>query len=646
MNTTPTHDPADLETPTRDLRRDLGGLLLFALAIFLGVSVVMAAQRPDPAAGGTTALVTGLVDLLGAWPVILLSSCLGLLGARLWIAGASERLGRNAFWSLLLALSFALLLGSASGSAGGSFGELTGGNLSGVLSPWAGVPLALAVLAGVVWFAWLRPPEWQPVLSPDEPAPSIYTPTDSEGLTADEAEALLPGQITGRSIRIAPDLSPPYPHDVRREGLIPQGARPLEPRDEPAPRSEPETPAAPALADAAPRVALQPLAEPAGGIAHQAAALAVQPPAQPIAAPLAGSALADLAPAVPRWERPRDLAPAVPDETPEPVPPAPAGFHISAAPVRSAWESEGKAALGDQEEDEEVAVTQPRGDSDEPSDEDGAAEEAEEGLFDGKQVSREEDELDEDVEVDAEEDEDEPESELDEDGSDDDEAPASKNALDAWTDDGDAEVVTAALLDDAPPDAGSRLVASEASAEFEQPSRAAWEQGGLFDDEPVDAYGTPMTLVEELRQANQETSDRLEVTEPQVEIPAPPPGSESTAAATPEPELELQPRPRAAKPKAPKLAKDLVPSAPAAPTADLVPGDDLVFRAGMLFLERGRVAVSMLQRTFDLDFKEATALLDQLQSAGLIGPYLGGQKRDILLTADEWRERRVEASRG
>jgi DNA segregation ATPase FtsK/SpoIIIE-like protein len=65
----------------------------------------------------------------------------------------------------------------------------------------------------------------------------------------------------------------------------------------------------------------------------------------------------------------------------------------------------------------------------------------------------------------------------------------------------------------------------------------------------------------------------------------------------------------------------------------------------MLFLERGRVAVSMLQRTFDLDFKEATALLDQLQQAGLIGPYLGGQKRDILLSADEWRGRRVASSK-
>jgi S-DNA-T family DNA segregation ATPase FtsK/SpoIIIE len=56
-----------------------------------------------------------------------------------------------------------------------------------------------------------------------------------------------------------------------------------------------------------------------------------------------------------------------------------------------------------------------------------------------------------------------------------------------------------------------------------------------------------------------------------------------------------------------------------------------------LILERGRVAVSMLVREYGLDFKQATAVLDELQSQGLIGPYLGGQSRDILLTAEEWR---------
>ncbi|HVS18583.1 MAG TPA: hypothetical protein VMT18_08280, partial [Planctomycetota bacterium] len=223
-------DPDAPETQPRDLRRDLGGLVLFALAIFLGVSVVMAASRPDPQAGGTTALVTGVVGLLGTWPLLVLSLCLGFLGARVWVAGAVDDLLRNAGWSLVLALALALSFGAASQGAGGDIGDWTGGAISRLLPVWIGVPLGLAAVGAVVWFGWLRPPEWKPVLSPDEPAPSVYTPSDSEGLTADEAEALLPSEeplaalgaeVTGRSIPVAPDLPPLYPPDVRREGRIP-----------------------------------------------------------------------------------------------------------------------------------------------------------------------------------------------------------------------------------------------------------------------------------------------------------------------------------------------------------------------------------------------------------------------------------------
>jgi S-DNA-T family DNA segregation ATPase FtsK/SpoIIIE len=72
------------------------------------------------------------------------------------------------------------------------------------------------------------------------------------------------------------------------------------------------------------------------------------------------------------------------------------------------------------------------------------------------------------------------------------------------------------------------------------------------------------------------------------------------------------------------------------------PGGDherLVREAGELFLEQGRVAVSLLQRRFGLDFDEACNVLDDLQEAGLIGPYRGGQRRDILLTLQEWQAR-------
>jgi hypothetical protein len=618
MNTTETmRDPSDPESPPRDLRRDVGGLALFALAIFLGVSVAMAARRPEPDAGGTTALVTGLVGWLGVWPLIVLSACLGLLGARLWIAGALAGLGRNALWSLGLCLAVSMLLGAASYGAGGDFGNFSGGNLTGVLSAWLGVPISLIVVAAVVWFAWLQPPEWKPALSPGEPAPSIFTPTDSEGLTADEAEALLPDEppmapVTGRSIPVAPDLPPLYPPDVRREGRIPEGARPLEARDEPATRPEAEPAARPQLAHAAAGVAGEPVAEPARGLAHQVAPLSVQPPAEPAATLAAGPAVEDLAPAVPRWERPRHLTPAAPavaeEASPSAPPPAGAGFILQTSPVRSAWEVEDDEQDDEQDDERDEAV--------ETSDEELDLEE------DGEEpeLAAADDEAAEEFE--------ESESELDAD-----EEEASGDDLDdesSWSDD----VVPAA---EAPQEVAEEVAEPAAEELLEAPraEKSAWEQGGLFDDEPVDAYGTPVTLVEALRQANHQTAARIAEPAPEEDIAeeAAEDSSEEVAeAAADEPQVEIQPQPRpaAARPTEPE------PSTPEA-------ADDLLFRAGMLFLERGRVAVSMLQRSFDLDFKEATALLDQLQEAGLIGPYLGGQKRDLLLTAEEWRERRVGA---
>jgi len=65
----------------------------------------------------------------------------------------------------------------------------------------------------------------------------------------------------------------------------------------------------------------------------------------------------------------------------------------------------------------------------------------------------------------------------------------------------------------------------------------------------------------------------------------------------------------------------------------------VVCDAGVLFLERERVAVSMLQREFNLDFDESCEAMDKLQSMGLIGPYVGGHRRDILMSKDEWTER-------
>jgi DNA segregation ATPase FtsK/SpoIIIE-like protein len=132
--------------------------------------------------------------------------------------------------------------------------------------------------------------------------------------------------------------------------------------------------------------------------------------------------------------------------------------------------------------------------------------------------------------------------------------------------------------------------------------RPSWEQSNLFQEEiPVDAYGTPL----ELEEPSAAEPESVEETEPAVVL-------------TP------VPAPAGAKGKRRRVSAER---------------SRMLAEVGCLFVEQGRVAVSMLQKQFEMDFEEATEVLDELQSMGLIGPYLGGQRRDILLTRDEWLEK-------
>ncbi len=79
----------------------------------------------------------------------------------------------------------------------------------------------------------------------------------------------------------------------------------------------------------------------------------------------------------------------------------------------------------------------------------------------------------------------------------------------------------------------------------------------------------------------------------------------------------------------------LEPQSPPAPASSQ---SERLLNAGRVLVRQGRVAVSVLQQELDMEFDEACELLDQLQAEGLIGPYKGGKKRDILLSEEEWED--------
>lgn len=171
------------------------------------------------------------------------------------------------------------------------------------------------------------------------------------------------------------------------------------------------------------------------------------------------------------------------------------------------------------------------------------------------------------------------------------------------------EIAVASVVEEAPAVAPAPAVA----ATFEEPV-----QPSLFAD----------IAPEPVRPAAKSKSSRS----------AEPRSAPSTAsvAPTPKPAHRVE---EVEEPEAPHAISDVVLTPVPSRSVSRVFLPEPTYRAGCLFLERNRVAVSMLQREFNMDFKVATAVLDQLQDVGLIGPYLGGQRRDILMSQDEWQDK-------
>ena len=86
------------------------------------------------------------------------------------------------------------------------------------------------------------------------------------------------------------------------------------------------------------------------------------------------------------------------------------------------------------------------------------------------------------------------------------------------------------------------------------------------------------------------------------------------------------------------LEEEAVILEPQSPPSGASADSERLLKAGRVLVRQGRVAVSVLQQELDMEFDEACQLLDQLQAEGLIGPYKGGKKRDILLSEEEWED--------
>ena len=70
--------------------------------------------------------------------------------------------------------------------------------------------------------------------------------------------------------------------------------------------------------------------------------------------------------------------------------------------------------------------------------------------------------------------------------------------------------------------------------------------------------------------------------------------------------------------------------------------DELTEEAIKLVLETGQASTSMLQRRFRLGYARAGRLIDEMEQLGVVGPHMGSKSREVLMTYQDWLEKRNE----
>ena len=57
-------------------------------------------------------------------------------------------------------------------------------------------------------------------------------------------------------------------------------------------------------------------------------------------------------------------------------------------------------------------------------------------------------------------------------------------------------------------------------------------------------------------------------------------------------------------------------------------------------IESGQASTSMLQRRLKVGYARAGRMIDDMEQLGIVGPHQGSKPRDVLMTYNEWLERR------
>jgi len=681
-------------------QRDTVCLAVFAVCVFVAVSFPVMAFQERAEGGSSLAGPTPVIllrGLLGSFPGFVLFGALAVLFGLGFVLAREIELRRQSLGIFGVGMGLAMAVGAAPESLGaGQLGHSLASLLPGMAGPLLAALLGVGLLSLSVWQVWfpgLGNKGAKPVVS--GPISAVLEEASRDGVTPAEAEALMP-----QARKVAPEqdrLAPTGPkEDIRRQGGVPEGAQPLQTGDEYAQSqrtSEAEQGQRAAGGEAGDAGTLaedlvveipgsdqaqegRPDSEPAGEASPSSRPLSAGTARSSEARPLQAEESAG-APPAPAWESQAADTEAASAQEPGLDPDgAPDGLFDGVSPSdeslplaeQAAASTNGRSSatasdgaqdelleaeldegslfddLASSEQAEEAQaqmdgadaiasqsgltgvetedVEELEGEEEEGGEEEAAEERAEDEDEEEEEEEEEEGERAEDEEEDEEEEDAEEEDEEDE-RAEDEEGEEEEERAEGAEDAVDEEQTVQPVGGPAEPGPEAAGTGGAEAGNVDSPATPDEHQPELF----AEAEGEPgaSELALDQTQGADEAWPEEEWKESSVA------GSEPQEVG--ETQLELTP----VQPPDPEAA----PSEPA-PAVDYDSEEgwsQLVLDSGRLFVERERVAVSMLQKTFGVDFKIATKVMDELQERGLIGPYMGGTRRDILLSLDEWMAR-------
>ena len=71
--------------------------------------------------------------------------------------------------------------------------------------------------------------------------------------------------------------------------------------------------------------------------------------------------------------------------------------------------------------------------------------------------------------------------------------------------------------------------------------------------------------------------------------------------------------------------------------------DELYDQAVQIVIEAKQASVSLLQRRMRIGYTRAARLIDAMEASGIIGPYEGSKPREVLMTMEQYQQRRISS---